>query len=323
MRSFENYFEPPLEGLVVGKDSQVRFYESHLNSLMQAVANGAPFADLITPTQTAFTNLKESWSGTTIHLARQEAKTLAVDNLIELIKQTLSKREAAVLYKVDKTSVEYREFYPNGKMEYSTASKSNIEALLDQFISAANNHKAITGDALYTEVNALRTQYVAARATQLQQKENTSDKRSSWDELLPVMKGQIFYNLLSIAREYLGQPEKARLYFDQSILTPRVHAKPGDANGAYKLSVPAATTLAADISFSVDATLLLRNTGDVVLYYFGAATAGASAQDEGPELLPDAEVEVTASQLGAPGNKFLLFKNNDPAFEGEVEIVLI
>jgi hypothetical protein len=323
MRNFENYFEPPLESVRASKDDQVRFFEGHVNSLIQAVANGAPFAALIVPTQTALTNLKVSWSGTTTNLAQQEAKTLAVDNLIDLIKQTISRREAVVLVHFDKSSVEYREFYPNGKQEYTSASKSNIEALMDQFISAANNHKAVTGIPLYDEVNALRTQYLAARAEQLQQKENTSDKRSSWDDALPVMKDLVFYNLLTIAREYRGLPAKARLFFDQSIITPRTLSTPGDDTGAYKLIIPAATSLHADISFSVDDTLVITNTGDVILYYFGAATADGVTQDEGFELAIGAEVEVTASELGAPGNKFLIFRNADPAFEGEVEIVLI
>ncbi|MEI6750424.1 MAG: hypothetical protein ACOYMF_10155 [Bacteroidales bacterium] len=63
------------------------------------------------------------------------------------------------------------------------------------------------------------------------------------------MKNQVFYKLLTVARKYLGQPDNARLYYDQSIIALRIHTKSDDNIGGYTLIAPSVTTLAAESVF--------------------------------------------------------------------------
>ena len=112
------------------------------------------------------------------------------------------------------------------------------------------------------------------------------------------------------------------MYFDQSIITPRKHAD-DSTDEAYILSIPAAGIASADVSFSVDDTLLISNTGDVPVAYYGAATASQPAPATAITIAANNEAEVTAASLGAPANRFLLFVNKDAETDGEVEITLI
>ncbi|MFZ4548074.1 MAG: hypothetical protein ACOYN4_11595, partial [Bacteroidales bacterium] len=92
---------------------------------------------------------------------------------------------------------------------------------------------------------------------------------------------------------------------------------------AYTLSVPASTTAVANISFALGDTLLVTNTGNVPLYYYGASSP-TQAAPANPTQIPDGdEAEITAASLGAPANKYLLFVNNDKDLEGEVEIMMV
>ncbi len=95
------------------------------------------------------------------------------------------------------------------------------------------------------------------------------------------------------------------------------------ADVAYTLTVPAAGTAAAEISFSVDDTLLISNTGDVSVYYYGATIGSQPAPATAIEIAAGDEAEVTAASLGAPSNRYLMFVNKDADTDGEVEITLI
>jgi len=127
-----------------------------------------------------------------------------------------------------------------------------------------------------------------------------------------------------IADHHRGQPEKIRLYFDQSIITLEKHKQAGDDTAqAYTLTVPASATAVANINFALGDTLLVTNAGDVPVCYYGASSANQAAPANPTEIAEGDEAEITAASLGAPANKYLLFVNNDKEMEGEVEIMMV
>ena len=114
------------------------------------------------------------------------------------------------------------------------------------------------------------------------------------------------------------------MYFDQSIITPdKRKSSDDDDSAAYTLSVPASATAVANINFALGDTLLVTNTGDVPLYYYGASSATQAAPANPTEIAEGDEAEITAASLGAPANKYLLFVNTDKDYEGEVEIMTL
>ena len=321
MKNLEYYFEDPYDNLEVGKDKVVEFYDHHRNSLINQVALGAPFAGLVDPTNSAVENLKESLSSTTTNIALQKAKTLTVDDYIELFVGKAKEFEVNVRVFFKKTTPTYLEFYPQGMKPFNNVNKGSINKLMVQVVSAFKTHQDVLGAEFYDELNQIYTDFNVARDLQEQKMNDTKSTRSSWDDRLEVMKQQAFKNLLLIAIEYRGKPEKAKLFFDQSILHAR-HHKTDSESDAYILTVPKNSIATADMSFSVDDTLLLYNSGTVSLFYYGAATPDAPQPLSAIEILPDEEKEVTAASLGAPTNKYLLFANND-ATDGEVEISIL
>ena len=324
MKKLESFAVSPFKGYEVGRDKIVDFFSDHNNRLIQAVADGAPFADLLTEFTPALGRLADSKTGTAVNLAQQGSETMTVDNIMETFKDEVTKLEPIVLVQFPKDSVEYHEFFPQGKRIYSRLTKANMENLFAIIISACDNHSDKIGEDHLHVFTALRDAYKAARDRQQQKKESTSSTRSAWDDNLEIVSNLAFHNLLMIADNYKNQPEKLRLLFDVSIATPDKHTNDDDdSTEPYTLVIPAADIAVANISFSVDDTLLLTNSGSTSLYYYGAASVDQPLPVTPFELEVDDEVEVTAASLGAPANKFLLFKNRDEFSEGEVEIVMV
>jgi hypothetical protein len=324
MRNLEAYAVSPFNTYRVGRDKIVDFFSDHNNRLIQAVADGAPFADLLTEFTPALGRLADSKTSTAVNLAQQGSETMTVDNIMDSFKNEITKLEPIVLIQFPKDSVEYHEFFPQGKTAYHRITKANIGNLFATIISACDNHSDKIGEDPLHVFTALRDAYVAARNRQQQRKESTGSTRSAWDDNLEIVSNLAFHNLLMIADNYKNQPEKLRLFFDVSIATPDKHVNDdGETTEPYSLIIPAGGIAVANISFSVDDTLLLTNESNIALSYWGAAAVDQQPPVTPFELEADSETEVTAATLGAPANKYLLFKNNDEFEDGEVEIVML
>lgn len=324
MRTIENYFVTPFDYIRVGRPQTLRFFEDHNGRLIQAVAEGEPFAAQVAPTTLAFEKLRDSLGATEATFAEQQGATITVDDMIDEFKTYVVDGEITVLGKFKKTTAEYQRFYPHGLTQYSNINKGTATSLMIQYKKAASDYKGDLGNPFSDKMEDIYTRYLAVRGGQIMLKESTSAMRSEWDVNLDAMKDQAFDNILVIARANRGKPEVARRYFTQSILRGRkIKKTDGTETDAYKLVVPFGSRAVADISFSVDDTLLFYISGQVGLRYFGAATPDAEMPADSPLVPSDDEIEVTALSLGAPDNKYLIFVNEDPAIDGEVEITLL
>jgi hypothetical protein len=323
MTNLRKFLESPFRRLKVSRDKIFKFFEDHLNRLIQAVDNGEPFAGLVAATQSAFDNLKLSLGSHSSTLAQKESKTMTVDLVIEEFKTAIKLREANILIHFSKDSPVYQEFFPHGKTEYNNANKASIERLMTQIITAIDNHKSELGQPLLDEFLALQTAYITARNEQLKKMEDAGTKTDSWESSLEIMQMQAFRNLLTIALQYMGEPDKIELFFTESLIRARHYNHEGEVIEPYMLVVPPNSTVAADLSFSVDDKLYVEVTGESSLFYFGAQIAEALCPPTAIELQPGAGVEISALSLGAPANKYLLFTNKNTSLESEVEITLL
>src|SRR5665648_458686 len=140
MRKLESYAENPFGKISFGRDLTVAFFSDMTDRLDQAVANGAPFADLQAPTREKFTNLQLSHSSTVTTKTQLKSQTLSVDQIIDVFKEKILDSEALVLTKFKKPTPEYLKFFPNGRSGYINVNKGNIDTLMDQAIPVSYTH---------------------------------------------------------------------------------------------------------------------------------------------------------------------------------------
>ena len=321
MKNLEGYLELPFENLDVSKEKNCLFFETHYESLNYMVSTGAPFDTLLAPTSEAVTALRSCLGQTASSIAVQKSTTYTADECIEIFVKFAKTKEAKVRDKYEKGSAGYIEFYPNGMKPFNKISKKSIDALLEQQIAAYKNHPNDFAPEILIELQKISDNYHEARKNQQNKKSQTKEKQQSWDECIEIMKDQAFINLLSIAKEYRGKPEKIKLFFDTSIIAPPKPKQEGDTG--YILDIPAAGKQVADISFSVDDSLLISNNGNGILYCYAAATADAAEPANMLEIQPADQIEISALSLGAPANKFLIFVNKDTTQAAQAEIVLL
>ena len=153
----------------------------------------------------------------TFNLGEQTDQTADVDKIIADFQTRCTELNAYFIYtKLIKTPL-YKVFFPLGVMEYTQrANKGNIENYMEAMVLAITAHTAAAGGiSVLNEFIAFQTDYAAARGEQTIDKGLVSGTRNSRDEAEVVWATQMQKNLLNLAIEFIGQPEKMHLFFSQ------------------------------------------------------------------------------------------------------------
>ena len=116
---------------------------------------------------------------------------------------------------------ELQEFFPLGKAEYSSATLQNIEILMKRMFAAVEKYVTIVGDPIREEFKKYWEDFKAARGDQQTQIAQVGDARKDTEEARLALATLMTENVLDIAKANIGNPEAAKLFFNQSLLEDR------------------------------------------------------------------------------------------------------
>jgi hypothetical protein len=320
---FENLAQNPLDGVMVSCSRKIQYTDITIERMKNNNLGG-----LLIPLIDETIAKRDAFAGNLSELKMKEAIRIGSTSELtgishDFINDTV-KFEGLVKSVYGKGSSVYLFFFPFGLEEFHKASQAQIPILFDRMIDFSLTYKTeLNNITFHDKFVAQKDHFTHVYSIQKQAAgtvtNNASVKEILWNEL----KKQLYKNMLTIVLHNIDNPKLMLSYFEPSLLRFRHHKTDDTTNAAYKLMIPALTSKAAEISFSVDDTLLIINNGAKSIFYYGAATANEEAKTALVEIPAGEEAEVTAVSLGAPTNKFIIFVNKDATAEGEVEIALI
>jgi hypothetical protein len=212
IRFFENQFDDPQFS-----DDEMRAFGT--DHLAKTAAYGDPdFDEILSATDTALTNFNAKVSDESTALAIRKARTTATNTLLAKLHTLWNQREGKIRDAYGKGTEKYIEFYPAGIAEYTEAGVGEIEKLLTRYAKAAADNKEVLGQPFADEWSGLKTQWIAVRGTQVSQKGTASTAADANTSARKALEIQLMVNILTIAAKYVGQPEKAAVFFNQSLL---------------------------------------------------------------------------------------------------------
>jgi len=230
MLRISRYFENPFDDREISDDEIRDFTVDHLSRV--TAAGDADFDEILAATDTALQNFSGKVSSESTALAIRKARTAATNALAEKIKSLWSQREGKIRDLFGKGTEKYIEFYPGGISEYSGAGVGQIETLLVRYAKAATDNLATVGQPFVTEWSGLQTQWQAVRGTQVSQKGAPSTAGDANTTARTALEKQLMVNIFTIAAKYVGEPEKASVFFNQSLLENGARSATPPANGA-------------------------------------------------------------------------------------------
>jgi hypothetical protein len=325
---FENLAENPLDGLMVSVSRRIGYADINIERMTKNNP-GNVLAQLITDTKAkrdAFAgNLSASKMGEAIRMAY----TSELDTIVEQFRATVSKFEGLVKSVFGKGTPTYIMFFPFGLVEFHQANQAEILPLMDKIISLSLTHQTALGNPAYrTSFMDYKTRYANAYSLQKQAAGTVTNSKAVKEVLWNELKKQLYKNMLTLVLNNLDNPTVMLTYFEQSLLRYKqtksaTENTDNSTEGTYTATIAPDTTFTADIKFAATDTLLIINNGSIPVYYFGAATSTQAAPANPAELAEGDEIEIAATELGAPANTFLRFLNTDKTETAEIEIALL
>lgn len=215
MIRIQRYFEVAFNDEKISSEELRNFAEDHIAKAKKA---GAAFAAMVAATEAVFGPFDEALSERAGQIGSLGGNTVTKNEVVQLFRTKIRQRRGRVVDAFGEESAEYREIFPGGLTYYTRATMETIKQRLDYAVEKFTKYQAQLGAPLVAEFTALRTQFAEAREEQVGDKGGVSQARGAVRTTRTALELQLTDNLLTLARQFKGQPEKAAEFFDQSLL---------------------------------------------------------------------------------------------------------
>ncbi len=311
---FKNHFSTAR----ISDDNFRKFANDHVARIKANNTNGQ-YAQMLQTTLQLTTDYDTLIKQEDSTYATQQGSTLKTDQITEKFKKTISQREGTIRGEFGIYAPEYQEFFPNGLTEYSTATRANIETLLQRLVDKCQKYSNILGNNLLTIFTNLQNEYQMARNEQLVVIGNVDMIKSQVTVAREALETQIMKNLLALAFEFLGNPDRADDFFDQSI----IRSKQSKDDGSIQ------ETIQADVIQNIESKgindntqITFENKGISQLHLGRYEDATSYDANIGVIINPNQKVSIKAIGLGDTGNNYLNVKNLSTTTSGEYEYLI-
>jgi hypothetical protein len=217
MLDLNRYLRNPFDDERISIDELVAFTADHLGKLTGQNPGGL-FNDAITATDALFTTLSGSVSSEATAGAIRQARTSATGAKRDAILEKLSQLEGLIHARFPRGSATYVELLPAGLGEFRNAGLDGFNTKLVSLLARLAPYAATIGAADVAALTTLQGEWATLRGEQLTKKGASTDAAATRREAADALRGQLFDNLLVIARLENGHPENIGLYMQQSLL---------------------------------------------------------------------------------------------------------
>ena len=217
MMNLRNMFKVIFDDERISDEKLAKFTEIHIQKLAANNNNGR-YTTLISETNAAYEAYFGAMKDEDTKFAIQQSHTKSMQAVFEEFKKMISQKEGLVRSFWNTDSPTYQEFFPLGVTEYSTSTLANVEVLMNRIVTAARAHEKDLGEAFINLFTDIQTRFISARTAQLQKKGEVSGSKDVAVKKRGSLERQLMKNLLTLAVEYMGDPERGMDFFDQSFI---------------------------------------------------------------------------------------------------------
>ncbi len=191
-----------------------------VNHLARMVANNpaGKLDALIADTQTAIIAFQQSKNNRYSSLGNRKAYTATKQQARDAFTVFIRQQEGTVRGKFGKKSEPYLQFFPNKLTAFDRATATGYDLLVKNIVARATQYVAELGVDFKNEASSLATAYLTAETEQVETKGIVAATSSQVSKERAALTKQLTYNALVIAAIFLLQEEKAKVYFNTSLL---------------------------------------------------------------------------------------------------------
>lgn len=304
-RIFENLFND-------AKIAASTLYNFAADSIERLRANNSDgtFNQILEETENKYRALGESLGLLSSDESQREGRTKDMNKTFDTFQKEVSHTEGLISYTYGKDSGTYQEFYPHGVTEYYQMTLDNAEIIMDRYVTAVNAHAADLPAAVPIKFQQILTDFKDSRKKQLSEKGEVAGSRNARDNAARELQIQLTKNVLFIAYHFAAQPEKASVYFDQSILTKYTGRTVVKIIGSVEGNELQQVRYDAEL-ITNNTPLTFSNTSPITTLEFGFVEVEGNSLSELKVAVPPNESRtITAAEVGFSETNRILQVNN-------------
>ena len=295
------------------------------DSIMRLEANNpnGNYDGIIAESKPLHQQLQDNLNNRTYMHGAGKASTFSIKTLLGKFIKIARKLESQTEMTFEKKSTQYLEGFPGGLSEIQEVTQALFVPLAERLYKFALKYKTELEKNFDEQLKEILTEWKESTKTRVDIYSGMDISRPEFEIIWDAICKQLYKNSLTILLVNIDKPEVLLTYYDEKIINYRKHQTDKPDPDSYTLSIAPASSKAADFTFAATDNLLIMNNSNQAIYFYAAAAADAAQPAQLSEIAAGDELEIAATQLGAPANKFLIFVNKDTTQQAEVEIALI
>lgn len=222
MIALETFVKNPFADPKISFVNFRKFAFHHLGCL-KSTNPGNVYDANIAATQAAFDQFDAAFGSKTVEEAIRKGATFELGVTVDTVLAATRNLEMKVSLAFNNPSAIYLQFFPRGLTEFNNAGRGDWPSLLIRLKTATETHKGVLGQPVATEFAGYQANYSTAENTQAGSTGNLEDLRQLTVLKRAVLSDAVFANLLGIAQNNRGNEAIIKIYFDPSIVNPKVN----------------------------------------------------------------------------------------------------
>lgn len=319
MRNLTRLFVDLFADKQISVNELLNFTDDHIPKLKKNNPGGI-FNTLITDTETKYGIFDTANSKLAADIKEREGETEEVNEALTNFKREIRDAENLISYTFRKKKGVYQRFFPRGITEYTNVSMEEAKEKIQRFVDTLNDYKTDLPAAFIALFVSILTVFKKERGEQVSEKAEVSSGSEALAAAKKEMQLQLSNNILTIAANFVDQPAKAKVYFDQSLLIDRDNTPYELLSGS--IDGNSIKQIEFDSDLVENNTLLtLRNeSNNTTLEFYFAVNRGDQPGVQRRMVNPESEVVVQASEIGFDSNNRILLVRNLDAFASDYEV---
>lgn len=210
----------------ISKQELRSFVDDFLKKL--AVQNvGGLYNEMLNTTIASYETYFGAISNLDVREAIQKSRTASMNLVLDAFKASMQSSGLVIEGRLQ-NKPEKQEFFPLGRSEYGQLTLENAETLMKRMATAAGTHRAAIGEDIAKEFEVFPDRFKEARGVQLSEIAKVGDIRQEAKDARLALAIQMTKNVLDIAKNNIGNPDAADLFFNQSLLEDKGSSKNED-----------------------------------------------------------------------------------------------
>jgi len=195
-----------------------RFADDVIAKLTQNNQTNA-YDSVLLPLQQQMGPLRSELGQVDTTLNTQIGKTLTVDQFIADFTRYMKDNYIFIAAALggDKTPA-FKEFFPKGKTEYNTLTKTKIPTIMERLHTVAEVHKVALGQPMSDQLKNFQTQWIELRESQLQLKSAVKTNRADRSVARKAVEMELLKTIHFIGQLFPGNEAQCLIFFDFNLL---------------------------------------------------------------------------------------------------------